>query len=118
MRRRPAPSVRWERSLPRVTAWWRIRANSQTHRDDGCVMAIYPDDGSGDPDAEPGVSPEADIEADALSVTLEVFAIRPDKQGGTAYTWLSGTLATDPTLLQMKARKFRPARSCRSRRAM
>ena len=79
-------------SRPANRGW--IRAISQTHRDDGCVQAIYPDDGAHDPDAEPGVAPETEIEADGPSVTLEVdgeaFAMRPDEQGGTAYTWLNG----------------------------
>ena len=58
------------------------------------MKASYPDDGARDPDAGPGVCPEPESDADAPSVTIEVdgevFAVRPDKQGGTAYTWLSG----------------------------
>jgi hypothetical protein len=58
------------------------------------VNAIYPDDRDPAPNAEPGVSAESQVDADAPFVTLEVdgevFAIRPDNQGGTAYTWLSG----------------------------
>ena len=71
-----------------------IRTTSQTHCDDDSVKAIYPDDRDPDPDAEPGVCPETEIDAGAPSVTLEVdgevFSIRPDKHGGTDYTWLSG----------------------------
>lgn len=58
------------------------------------MKAFYPDDGDSDPAAEPGVCPETEIDANAPSFTLEVdgelFAIRPDKRGGTDYTWLSG----------------------------
>ena len=69
-------------------------AVGRTHRDDGCMKASYPDDRDPDPEAQPGVCPEAEIQADVPSLTVEVdgevFAIRPDKQGGTDYTWLSG----------------------------
>lgn len=58
------------------------------------MKASYRDDRGPDPEAQPGVCPEAEIEADVLTRTVdvdgEVFAIRPDKQGGTDYTWLSG----------------------------
>lgn len=58
----------------------------------GRVKAVYP--GDGDPDVGPGVDPETDGETDATSYTLEVdgevFALRPDRYGGTDYTWLSG----------------------------
>lgn len=71
-----------------------VSAVGQTHRDDGCVKASYPDDCDPDPETQPGVCPDAEIEADVPSLTVdvdgEVFAIRPDKQGGTDYTWLSG----------------------------
>ena len=65
--------------------------------DDGCVKAVYSDDG--DPDAVPGVAPEGHGEADVPSFTLEVdgeqFAVRMvvDPAAGyadTGYTWLSG----------------------------
>jgi hypothetical protein len=62
---------------------------------DGCVKAIYPGDGDGDPEAAPGVQPKPEGETDVPSFTLEVdgevFALRPDQQGGTDYTWVSGS---------------------------
>ena len=62
--------------------------------DDDVVKPFYPDDGDLDPEAVPGVAPETEIESDVLPFTLvvdgEVFAIGPDKRGGTDYTWLSG----------------------------
>lgn len=69
----------------------------QTH-DDGCVKAIYPDNGSGDweagPEAVPGLRPATEGAADAASLTLEVdgqvFVVRSNACGGTDYTWLNG----------------------------
>jgi hypothetical protein len=58
------------------------------------VKAIYPGDSDGDPGDVPAVHPETESETDVPSFMLEVdgerFALRPDKQGGTHYTWLSG----------------------------
>jgi hypothetical protein len=58
------------------------------------VKAIYPGEGKGDPEAVPGVQPKPEGEPDVPSFTLEVdgevFALRPDQQGGTDYTWVSG----------------------------
>lgn len=68
-------------------------ASSPTAQD-GYVKAIYPGDSDGDPQAVPGIYSETESEADARSFTLEVdgevFALRPGRQGGTDYTWLSG----------------------------
>lgn len=59
-----------------------------------CVKPIYPGGSDRDPDAEPSACPEPEFDADVPSATLEVegevFAIRPDKQSGTRYMWLSG----------------------------
>ena len=56
--------------------------------------AIYPTGGDDDPDAVPGVHREPESVAEVTSFTLEVdgevFAVRPDTFGGTAYTWLTG----------------------------
>jgi hypothetical protein len=72
----------------------RISAFSQTVDDDVVVKPFYPDDGDLDPEAVPGVAPETEMGSDAPSLTLEVdgevFAVGPDKRGGTGYTWLSG----------------------------
>jgi hypothetical protein len=60
---------------------------------DGSVKAIYPGDSEGHPEAVPGVQPKTESEDDMsfrLEVRGEVFALRPDQQGGTDYTWLSG----------------------------
>ncbi len=61
---------------------------------DGFVKAVYPGNGDGDPEAVPGVSPEAEHEAGVTSFTLEVdgevFTLCPNRFGGTDYTWLSG----------------------------
>lgn len=61
---------------------------------DGHVKAIYPGDGDGDAEAVPGVQPKPEGETALPSLTLEVdgevFALRPDQQGGTDYTWVSG----------------------------
>jgi hypothetical protein len=58
------------------------------------VKAIYPGDGDGDPEAVPGVQPKPERETAIAPFTLEVdgevFALRPDQQGGTDYTWVSG----------------------------
>ena len=58
------------------------------------MKAIYPDDGNGDGEAEPGVRPETEGAADVTSLTLEVdgemFAVRAGEFGGTEYAWLSG----------------------------
>ena len=58
------------------------------------MKAIYPGDGNGDRDAVPGVKPKPEGETDLPSFTLEVegelFSLRPDQQGGTDYTWVSG----------------------------
>lgn len=63
-------------------------------RDDGCVKALYPGDGDGDPEGVPGVSPEAASAADVASFMLEVdgevFELRPGHSGATDYAWLSG----------------------------
>ena len=65
----------------------------QTHKD-GCVKAIYPDNGDDDREAVPGMRPETEGAADDTSLTLEVdgeaFALSPNEFGGTDYTWLSG----------------------------
>lgn len=63
------------------------------------MEATYPSGKDGDPDAVPGIAPEAKGDADALSFTLEVdgerFAVHmADRPGAdysdTGYTWLSG----------------------------
>ena len=58
------------------------------------MTASYPGDSDGDPDAVPAVYPETDSEPDVpwleLEVDGELFALRPDKHGGTHYTWISG----------------------------
>jgi hypothetical protein len=63
-------------------------------RDDDAVKPSYPNGGDLDPEAVPGVAADPEIDSDVPSFTLEVesevFAIRPDKRGGTDYTWLSG----------------------------
>jgi hypothetical protein len=63
-------------------------------REDDVVKPFYPDDGDLEPEVVPGVAPETEIVSNAPSFTLEVdgevFAIGPDKRGGTDYTWLSG----------------------------
>lgn len=68
-------------------------ASSPTAQD-GHVKAIYPGESDGDPEAVPAVHSETESEANVPSFELEVdgelFALRPDRQGGTHYTWLSG----------------------------
>jgi hypothetical protein len=58
------------------------------------VDATYPGGNAVDPFAVPGVYRGTESEPGVPSFTLEVdgelFAIRPDEQGGTDYTWLSG----------------------------
>jgi hypothetical protein len=65
----------------------------------GYVEARYPSGKDGDPDAVPGIAPEAESDPDALSFTLEVdgerFVVRVAHRPGadysdTGYTWLSG----------------------------
>jgi len=81
--------------LGRETTWqlfrWTPMSRSANH---GSVDAIYPGDSAADPFAVPGVWPGTGSEAGVASITLEVdgelFALRPDQQGGTDYTWLSG----------------------------
>jgi len=55
---------------------------------------MCPRDRERDPEAVPGVQRKPDFETDIPSFTLEVngevFALRPDQQGGTDYTWVSG----------------------------
>ncbi|WP_431919289.1 hypothetical protein [Micromonospora wenchangensis] len=66
--------------------------------DDGGVKAIYPDDGGGDrqadPGAVPGLRPTPEVSADAASRMLEVdgetFVLRSNGLGGTDYAWVSG----------------------------
>jgi hypothetical protein len=67
-------------------------ASSPTAQD-GHVTAIYPGDSDGDPDAVPAVYPETgepDVASFELNVDGELFDLRPDKHGGTHYTWISG----------------------------
>ena len=56
--------------------------------------AIYPTGGEDNPEAVPAVYREPDGMAEGTTFTLEVdaevFAVRPDRFGGTAYTWLTG----------------------------
>jgi hypothetical protein len=58
------------------------------------VEATYPGGNEGDPLAVPGAYHEIESEPPVTSFTLEVegelFALRPNKHGGTHYTWLSG----------------------------
>lgn len=58
------------------------------------MKAIYPDSGSGDPEAGPGLCPETDGATGVRPCTLgadgEVFALSPNEFGGTDYAWLSG----------------------------
>lgn len=58
------------------------------------MRAFYPGDRRPDPAAEPGLAPAPETDPGTPSVTLDVdgelFAVHPDGQGGTAYTWLSG----------------------------
>jgi hypothetical protein len=58
------------------------------------VDATYPGGNEGDPLAVPGAYHEIESEPAVTSFTLEVegelFALRPNKHGGTHYTWLSG----------------------------
>jgi hypothetical protein len=65
----------------------------------GYVEATYPSGKDGDPDAVPGIAPEAETEPDASSFSLEVdgelFVVRVVKDPATYYTdteysWLSG----------------------------
>jgi hypothetical protein len=43
-------------------------------------------------DAVPGVAPDpaGSVPAVTLEVDGELFAVRPDRRGGTRYTWLTG----------------------------
>lgn len=64
-------------------------------RFNGRVWTRYSGDSDDDDaEAEPGVFPDAEGETTdtsrMLDVDGEVFALRPDKHGGTHYTWLSG----------------------------
>lgn len=56
--------------------------------------ATYPSGSDSDPLAVPsvyrGTGSEASVPSFTLEVDGELFAIRPDEQGGTDYTWLSG----------------------------
>ena len=58
------------------------------------MKAIYPGSGDGDPLAVPGVQPRDQREPGLTELTLEVdgelFAVRPDEDGGTGYIWVSG----------------------------
>jgi len=73
-------------------------ASARQTPEDDCMKAIYPDNGDGDgeahPKAVPGLRPETEGTADVTSLTLdvdgEIFAVRPNKSGGTDYTWLNG----------------------------
>jgi hypothetical protein len=71
-----------------------MRAVEEAGRDDGCVKAVYPGDGDGDPKAMPSVYPETESGVDVTSFTLEVdgevFELRADRYGGTDYCWLTG----------------------------
>jgi hypothetical protein len=61
---------------------------------DGYVKPIYPDDSDAGPEAVPAVQRKPERETDVPALTLEVdgevFALRPDQQGATHYTWVSG----------------------------
>ena len=69
-------------------------ADPVAQSEDGCVKAIYPGSGNGDPEAVPGVCPKTKGVASAGPLTLEVdgevFALSPNAFGGTDYAWLSG----------------------------
>lgn len=58
------------------------------------MKAVYSGDSDGDAKAVPGVCPETESGAEVTSFTLEVdgevFELRPDRYGGTDYSWLNG----------------------------